>query len=279
MMTRSKQKRIYYSSSFQEDQNSKQKTVKTVAKTIKEDWLNNKNNQMEEFSIDIGAATKDVLSNTKVAIEKKRKFHGECKLFAVNLLLKLQKRVPIQYALVRNSSSINSNKMALQGALMSKRFVRLEDQLYSLKFISSSVVDNAKFQYNQFLKKEVVSEKDEFLLFDMRKQRVDVFLRDFIGINPQYKDLWSICKLIFILQHGQSYTERGFSVNNKISDVNMQEDALISQRLVYDCLLKSEREVWEFPITPELRKSCKLAHQKKRLDDQNKKLELKLKKT
>ena len=44
----------------------------------------------------------------------------------------------------------------------------------------------------------------------------------------------------------------------------MQEDALISQRLVYDHLLQSEKEVWEFPITPELRKSCKLAYQKKK---------------
>ena len=62
--------------------------VKTVAKTMKGNWLNN--NQMEEFLIDIGAATKDVLSKTKVATEKKRKFRGECKLFVVNLLLKLQ---------------------------------------------------------------------------------------------------------------------------------------------------------------------------------------------
>ena len=108
--------------------------------------------------------------------------------------------------------------------------------MYSLKFISSSVADNAKFQYDQFIKKEVVNEKDEFLSFDMRKQQVDVFLCDFIGINPQCKDLWSIYKFILILQHGQSYTERGFSVNNNISDVNKQEDALVSQRLVYNCL-------------------------------------------
>ena len=179
-----------------------------TAKTMKEDWLTSKNNQMEEFLIDIGAATKDVLSKTKVATEKKRKFRGECKLFVVNLLLKLQERVPIQYALVRNSSSINPNKMVLQGALISKRFVRLADQLHSLKFSCSSVADNAKFQYDQSIKKEVVNEKYKFLSFDTRKQRVDVFLHDFIGINPQYKDLWSICKLIFILQHGQSYTER-----------------------------------------------------------------------
>ena len=58
--------------------------------------------------------------------------------------------------------------------------------------------------------------------------------------------------------------ERDFSINKEIMDVNMQEDALISQRLVYDQLLQIEKEVWEFPITPELRKSCKLAHQEKK---------------
>ena len=57
---------------------------------------------MEEFLIDIGAAEKDDLSKAKVATEKKRKLRGEYKFFIVNLLLKLQERVPIQYALVRN---------------------------------------------------------------------------------------------------------------------------------------------------------------------------------
>ena len=116
----------------------------------------------------------------------------------------------------------------------------------------------------------MVNEKDQFLSFDMRKQRVDVFLHDYLSINPQYKEIWSICKLILILQHGQSFTERGFSVNKEITDVNMQEVTLISQQLVYDHLLQSEKEVWEFPTTPELREGCKLAYQKKRLDDQKK---------
>ena len=66
--------------------------------------------------------------------------------FVVNLLLKLQERVPIQYALVRNSSSIDPGNMTIQAAPMSKRFVRLADLLHSLKFISSFVADNAKFQ-------------------------------------------------------------------------------------------------------------------------------------
>ena len=36
--------------------------AKAVWKAMKEDWLKNKNNQMEEFLIDIGATAKDNLS-------------------------------------------------------------------------------------------------------------------------------------------------------------------------------------------------------------------------
>ena len=143
---------------------------------------------------------------------------------------------------------------------MSKRFVRLADLQYSLKFISYFVADNAKFHYDQFIKKEMVNDKDQFLLFDLTKQQDDAF-----------KELQSIRKLIFILKHGQSFTERGFSVNKKIADVNLQEDAIISQRLVYDHLKQSEIEVWQFPITPELRKNCKLAYEKKKARQSEKK--------
>ena len=38
---------------------------------MKEDWLKNKNNQKEEFLIDIEAAAKDDLSKAKVSTEKK----------------------------------------------------------------------------------------------------------------------------------------------------------------------------------------------------------------
>ena len=52
----------------------------------------------------------------------------------------------------------------------------------------------------------------------------------------------------------------------------MKDESLVSQRLVYD-VLQSEKEVWEFPITPELRKSCKLAYSRKLQDDERKKVE------
>ena len=52
----------------------KEKTeAKAVSKAMKEDQLKNKNKQMEEFLIDIGAAAKNDLSKAKVPTEKKQK--------------------------------------------------------------------------------------------------------------------------------------------------------------------------------------------------------------
>ena len=51
-------------------------------------------------------------------------------------------------------------------------------------------------------------------------------------------------------------------------DINMQEEALVSQRLVYDVLQCSEKQVWNFSITQYLRKITpfgKLAYQRKKL--------------
>ena len=65
---------------------------------MKEYWLKNRNNQIVEFLIDIGGTAKDNLSRAKVVTGKKKKFCEDCKLFVVNLLLKVQEQVPIQYA-------------------------------------------------------------------------------------------------------------------------------------------------------------------------------------
>ena len=77
--------------------------------------------------------------------------------------------------------------MVNQASLMSTRFDRLADLLYSLKFISSFVADNAKFQYQQFISKDVINNKDEFLSFDMKEQRVDTFLGEYLSVNSQFK--------------------------------------------------------------------------------------------
>ena len=51
----------------------------------------------------------------------------------------------------------------------------------------------------------------------------------------------------------------------------MQEEALVSQKLVCDILQRSGKETWEFPIMEDVRKKCKLAYQRKTLDKEKKK--------
>ena len=128
----------------------------TLPKIMKVDWPNKKENQLDDCLIDVGAAAKNSLTKAKVAAEKKRPFRKGCNLFVLNTLLKLQERLPTKYSVMRNASSINPLNMVNDGTAMSKRFVQLANYLFSLKFVSSHVADNAKFQYDNLLKKTVM---------------------------------------------------------------------------------------------------------------------------
>ena len=55
--------------------------------------------------------------------------------------------------------------------------------------------------------------------------------------------------LVFVLPHGQSVAERVFSINNEVEVDNLKKVSLISQRLVY-----------EFAVSNDLVKSCKLTY-------------------
>ena len=57
-----------------------------------------------------------------------------------------------------------------------KKFKKLADNFYSLKFITSFVADNAKFQYEQFMTKEVVLNQEKFLKSNFKTDRLDSFL-------------------------------------------------------------------------------------------------------
>ena len=54
--------------------------------------------------------------------------------------------------------------------------------------------------------------------------------------GKSHAELSVVIKIICIISHGQSFTERGFSINKEINDCNMLEESLICQRIVYDAL-------------------------------------------
>ena len=143
-------------------------------------------------------------------------------------------------------------------------FVVLADRLFAAKKISASVAHNAKYQFDEFLKVAETQHKEEFLKFCFKVDRLDTFLGKSLAGHDSYKDVWTFCKTA--VSHGQSFTERGFSVNKEVVDYNMEEKSLTSQRLVYDAIHDGNAKLTDFQITPALRKSCLLSHQQNKME-------------
>ena len=61
--------------------------------------------------------------------------------------------------------------------------------------------------------------------------------------------------MVLTLSHGQADVERGFSLNDKLLVENMQEQSLISQRIVKDHMLSSSYKPHNIPISRDLIKS------------------------
>ena len=78
--------------------------------------------------------------------------------------------------------------------------------------------------------------REGFLKFDYKKDHLDEFIWPFFMRFTDNKELCTVCKVIFVLSHGQSFTERSFSIENEVVDDNMKEKSLISQRIVYDTI-------------------------------------------
>ena len=91
-------------------------------------------------------------------------------------------------------------------------------------------------------------------------QSLDKFWGKFLHKNQQYKSMWKVFIFLFTLSHGQSQVERGFSINKEIVTENLDSSSLSAQRIVYDYLKASEKNIHDIEITNKMIKSCKSAH-------------------
>ena len=153
---------------------------------------------------------------------------------------------------MRCALCLSSANMVNSPQECSQRFM-----IYALKKISASAADNSKYQFEC---------KEQFLSFYFKEDCLDVFFAPFLAENESYNNLWAICKIIFIFSHGQSLTEKGFSINCEVIEHNIQEKSLTSQRLVYDAVHNGGSQLSVFQITPALRKSCLLSCQRYKLE-------------
>ena len=61
--------------------------------------------------------------------------------------------------------------------------------------------------------------------------------------------------ITFTISHGQANTERGFSVNASVIDVNMKEHSMKNKYLVRDHMQKQNLQLFTVEITNKLKNS------------------------
>lgn len=102
------------------------------------------------------------------------------------------------------------------------------------------------------------------------QKRLDLFLSSVL--REPYPELWAFCKKLLILSHGQATVERGFSINKEVEFDNIQEDTVVTRRLVCDYSMQ-HGGVTQVPLTKELLASVAAARARYRvhLDTERKK--------
>ena len=89
------------------------------------------------------------------------------------------------------------------------------ERLRKLKWLTAHKADDAKQQFDEFMDIECPKHREKFASFDKISDAVDVFLSNFLHKIPNYKVFWKVCSIIFLLSHGQSVVERGFSIKKE----------------------------------------------------------------
>ena len=76
------------------------------------------------------------------------------------------------------------------------------------------------FELSSFCHTSLRERKTSFESFEKERDRLDNFYIKETNIC-NYKIFSSVFKLVLVLSHGSAAVERGFSVNNKVLNVNM----------------------------------------------------------
>ena len=160
-------------------------------------------------------------SKLKYQLRKKWSFKGNCKKMIIDVLVKLQENTLLRYNIIRNFSALVSSNIEHKSKNCSIKFRELADKLHSLIKITAETWDNSKNQFDNFLKIVKHEHREAFLKFDYKNDCLDELIWPFLVRLSDSEELCTVCKVIFVLSHGQSFTERSFSINKEVLDDNM----------------------------------------------------------
>ena len=235
----------------------------TLTKLIKLDF-NENSHLLPSSSVEVGFATNGVLKKLgTLQGTKERQFKKCATIFLSNLLSKLSERSPVKYSLTLYLSSLSPTQIcSISDELLNKRFKKLLETLFDSLLISAKVADRAKVQYVKFTGNKKVMEKMN--QFDIIKDRADEFYMNLFSGVPHFPELEEVVKLCVILSHGNARVESDFSINKLIMDVNMKEQSLVAQSIIYGCVMTEVGPI-KADINSVMMKSVKQASRRYRL--------------
>ena len=119
--------------------------------------------------------------------------------------LPILERSPIKYKIVRGLSSLDPNVVLLQPKLGVSRIKIILEVLHESRWITDSVAEIAKNEYNMLCKDAQVKFKNSFKKFvddNSDAFGLDEFYVEILEGDKNYCNLWEIVKLCLVLSHG-----------------------------------------------------------------------------
>nr|XP_020471978.1 uncharacterized protein LOC109969435 isoform X1 [Monopterus albus]XP_020471979.1 uncharacterized protein LOC109969435 isoform X1 [Monopterus albus] len=217
-------------------------------------------------NVDIGlgaeAVIKELQSSSRVGELSVLEFRKDCMDCLTNIIQKMQDKSPLKYTVVRQVACLDPANMFSDPNLCQERMKRLVHRFLQDHQLPGGISagDVIVQQFGNFLSLEAKSES--LSLFQPMKTRLDVFLHGLLC--QSYPELWTFCKKLLLLSHGQATVERGFSVNKEVEADNMQEDTVDAQRMICD-YVSACGGVLKVPLTKEILAAAASARSQYRL--------------
>ena len=101
-------------------------------KKLDKKWLNDKQNLLDTYQMDIRAATQASLKDLQITSGKKQAFRTDCRVVVVNIILKLVEKTPVRYSFVRSSTCLDPKSIA-NNKKSASQFKALADGLSHIK--------------------------------------------------------------------------------------------------------------------------------------------------
>ncbi|XP_055899623.1 uncharacterized protein LOC129928640 [Biomphalaria glabrata] len=158
----------------------------------------------------------------------------QCRDFLKTTASKVLEKSLIKYKLVRSMKWLQPKAIVTDHVSCLKQLEITLNCLSTLGRVDENKCDTIKAQYRQWYNQIISNSSVDFQSFDSSFQRLDVFFKDHLGRQSEFKDLWTVVRFLLMLSHGQAQVERGFSVNKEVMSTNMAEKTLVAKRTISD---------------------------------------------